>query len=839
MARTPTQLHQATSSTATFPKLTTLKKDPIAKKIIQKLVRQQTDQRYRSHRASESPLSIQSAQQLSEATTQSGIDSEHIFQLLPDTTLAMQVLVSSILSPKDMLTVELDYLVKDNVLSGEMNGALLSVIEEHFTKTYPLKEKLTLILEQCLFKRGSYPIVVLPENQIDALINEHSTISSEALTDLIDSTGECVESIGLLGGASTQTPTWSFEAYATPPKRLTRSEMQLAYPNTQWQRVLPGKIIISDNPNILRLPRVMSTLTQAHVNNCYTQASVGFEARVSYRAKNQPKTDDESLKSALYPHRHYEKHPFIPLEAPESGQAPGHPLVLDLPSEAVIPVYTPSDPTQHVGYFILVDEQGYPVSKIKNQNYYQALSAALNQHESASQLLQAEYRASVGQGKHTPDQYTKEMVRVFSEVVEKELITRLKNGVYKQGVDINPPTEIYHIMLSRALAHMNTRLLYLPKALMSYIAFNHTEHGVGKTLLEDSKILASIRSMLLFSNTMAAIKNSTGKTSVKIELDPDDPDPSLTVDKLVHEYAKHRQGTYPLGASNPVDLIDFLQNAGIDIQVSGNTAYPETRMDVDQYTHNKAPIDRELDDEMKSRYFMALGLSPETIDLSKEVQFATSIVSSNLLLAKRVMLYQDQLITQLQQHIQRVVRYDERIWSELVEAYEQQRSTLDKDGKALSLEQGIDAFLTSLQLTLPKPDTAKLENQLNAFQLYTDALENAVDAYFGEDSFMLREFDDVEETIRSVRAAVIAHYQRQWLHNNNVLPELQALVMEDKNGKTCFDLAEIHGTHLEHIGESIAELIEKMRKDRKKRDKTLGEHENDESLSILRNNTTR
>jgi len=824
-----TQLGQLGS--AKFPKLNALKKDPVAKSLIDKLVPEPGTRPGQKKRKSQPPAEGL-VRRVSDRTTQNINDTSNIFQLLPDTELAMQILVSSILSPKDMINVELGYKVSNSVMEGEVSGALIEVIREYFEGPYKIKSVLPTILEECLFTKGSYPLLVLPESSLDTVVNSDARVSLESLRGELDSNKRPLRSIGILGASKRRSDPWSMETFTGNTFRVPESECVVTYENEKLQKSIKGEIIVSDNLNALKFPKVIEKMRRDRISDTFGAANLGMEARRS-KAKEKERVTDDEFSEKLYPKRDYEKRQYVDIKtAKDTGKENrGHPIVMKLPPEAVIPVHVPSNPEDHIGYFILLDQFGNPLSRAKEADYYRDLSTNLRNGDITSQLMEAGQRAASGNGQSSKDVTETEKVRLYAEIVERDLIARLKNGVYGEGVEISRPLDVYRVMFSRALASMGTQILYVPAELVTYIAFDHNQYGVGKSLLEDNKILASIRSMLLFSNTMAAIKNSTGKTALKIELDPDDPDPSSTVEYMIHEYSRNRQAAYPLGASNPLDIIDFLQNAGIDVQVSGNAAYPETRLDVQDYNSSKVEIDRDLEEDIKARYFMSMGLSPETIDMSRDIEFATSVVTSNLLLAKRVILYQDKLLIQLQDHIAKFVRNSSILWDALMEKLDANKSGLGKENKKLDPEEVVNMFLDSLELTLPRPDSAKLENQLEAFRLYTDALEVAVDAYFGEDSFMLRDFDDVEDTIRAIRSAVIAHYQREWLRNNNVLPELQDLVLQDAEGNPELELSEIHGNHLEMVGKSIATLIEKMRKDRKKREKQLEEKEEEESPS--------
>ncbi|MBE0438298.1 MAG: hypothetical protein IBX57_00830 [Gammaproteobacteria bacterium] len=808
-------------SSSKFPKLNAIRKNPQANAILRKLSVDQNNRRMVRGRK-DAPPSESLIRQVSDQTTQNISDIDNIFQLLPDTELAMQILISSILSPKDMVNVELGFKVDNRVIDGELSGPMLEVIRSYFVETYKIKEHLPSILEEALFKKGSYPLLILPENSIDEIINGDQPVSLEDMAGILTASNEIKPSVGILGSpAQKPNVSWSLESFGTKAS-MEDKDAFISFQNEELTTILGDKVKVLDNFNVFKMPKVKNKFARSKVLNAL---GVSLEAK---RTKKDNITEEE-VYNHFYKNKVYQSKPYVSVKKKGDVEKAtvGHPLVIKLPPETTIPVHAPSNPEEHIGYFVLLDQFGNPLNRVAETDYYRDLNVNIKRNNASSALLQAGRQASVGGlTDGMTDLNTAESVRVYADIVEKDLLTRLKNGVYGEGVEVAKPLEVYRVMLARALSNMNTQIVYVPAELVTYFAFKYNIYGVGKTLLDDAKILASLRSMLMFSNTMAAIKNSTGKTGVKIELDPADPDPSTTVEMLMHEFAKHRQTAYPLGASNPLDIIDFLQNAGIDIQVSGNSAYPETTLSAEDYSSSKVNIDTELEENIKRKYFMTLGLSPETVDQSSDVEFATSIVSSNLLLAKRVIIYQDILLPLLKDFIVKYITNSEILWDSLTKIVEEGKRSLSKEDKKLEFGEIVVKFLNSFEVTLPRPDSAKLENQITSFNMYVDALEMAVDAYLGEDGFAIREFDDMEEHIRAVRSAVVSHYKREWLRNNNVLPELMELVLEDENGDPEFDLGEIHGNHLESIGKSIIKLLKKLKRDQKKREKQLEKIEN-------------
>jgi hypothetical protein len=796
-----------------YGKLDVSKTSPLVQSILSKMVRpkDQNPHSLTQRRQGIEPPDGGWLEGVSQHTANQINDSLNLYQLLPDTELAQQILVSSILSPKDMVNTELTYTVDERELEGEVSGALLQVVEEYFDKVYKIEPLLGEILTETLFTKGSYPLVVLPESSIDDLINRDTQISTEELNSIVDKNGY-MRSMGFLGSPRKESETRkgriSLEHYN---RSIDVGECPV---NLSIKKFNTG-LTVTDNIDILKIPAVHSKLRHNKVQTIFGNNNISLESV----------PDAEQF----YKNRHYKLLPVVGVKTDDQTEKEnvGHPLVMKMAPEAVIPVHTPGNPQDHVGYFILLDPNGYPLARTQETNYYSEFTSNLNQsRELVSHLVKASHRGMNGP-QQDPVVNPEKVTQIYAELVEENLVQRLRNGVYGNTVEVARPLEVYRIMLARALANMNTQVLFVPCELMTYIAFDFNRYGVGKSLLEDNKILASIRAMLMFANTMAAVKNSVPHVGLNIQLDPQDPDPSSTVEFLVHEYAKNRQATYPLGASSPMDIVNFLQNAGIDLKVSGNPAYPETRVDVEDRQRSITEPNTELEENLKKNYLMSLGLSPETVDMSYNVEFATSIVTSNLLLTKRVMALQDKFCPLLTDFIRKYICYSQPLTKKLKEIIKANIS--DKD---VNVDKLFNTFIRAFEVKLPRPDASKLENQMVAFNQYRDALEQVLEAYFNRDILDGTALGDQEEVVDSTIATIKAYYLRRWLRENNVMPELMDLVLFDEKQHPLIDLMEEHGTHVEAIGATLEGYMKNVARSREERHKRVEEAEKEEGIDM-------
>ena len=836
-----------------FEKLGLLKKKPLATAVVSKLVRNNEHLGNSNNVNPSRGVDIPTTgylNKVSDITAGNVTDAENLYQMLPDTELAEQILVSSILSPKDMVTTELNYVCNESSLKGEITGVLLSVIEDFFTKVYKIDPQLPAILSDVLFKKGSYPVMIIPESSVDEIINgERGAVGMESRGD---AKGLFTHSIGVLGDS-----TYEDGKYLPKNKLKVSLEDMNQYYSQSFRMLRPRlakkgfdtKIIVSDNPDLLKAPFAQELARRRHLAETFKRQGFGMESN------NEVTRDD--IEMSFYRPRMQAARPVVGIKTASQVKRAtvGHPLVMRLPSESIIPVHVPGSPNEHIGYFVILDPMGNPVVKANRSEYYNDLNMNMSiNKDMASQLISQGQRTVEGYQQRS-DIDTEEATRIYAQLVEEDLIARLRNGIYADNIEISRPLEVYRIMLARTFANMTTQLLFVPAELVTYFAFDYNRYGVGKSLLEDNKILASLRVMMMLSNTMSAIKNSTPHTGLNITLDPNDPDPSGTVEKLVHNYTQTRQASYPLGASSPVDIVNFLQNAGVDLNVQGSPAYPETRMEVEDRQRAVVAPNTDLEDNLKKQFLMSLGLSPETVDNGYNVEFATSIVTSNLLLTKRVMLYQDLFTELLGEFIRKYVLNSGNLMDKLrktVEANKNMLQEVDPTKQKAQLAEGgqkptevestetvdvdVDAivaeFINSLTVSLPRPDSITLERQMEAYDKYIEGLDKCLEAYFDSSFLDGTSLGDQAESVDVVKAAILAHFKRKWLRDNNVMPELADLVTFTEEDHPMIDLLTTHTEHVDAIAASIQGYMIKVAESQKARNELTDAVETDKDIEV-------
>lgn len=798
-------------------------------------------------------------------------------ETLPDLELAAQVLVSSILSPQDMISNRVDFEIKNDDLPSEVYTPTKELLDEHFTSYHKIPEILPEAIREGLIEKGSYPIIVIPETALDSIINHGGALTLESISGSLDVEAGTGRAIGILGpsnkiiragvisektsrnGNGSVGLALTFEQFEDTPKQLSEDATAVWDKNTK----------ITDNWDVLKFPLVNALVAEQRITRTMAAHSArGFgkrSARVSmegYGVRIDQNRSSTSIVNNTEGASKVDKamartRPGLPSQAAAfadpgsySRRPVGHPLVMKLPPESIIPVYVPGSPERHVGYFLLLDELGNPVHRARGSNQYRQLENRLKTgtFDIKNSITDSAYKQLFG-NQPTADKITlQQLQNSYDTIVVADLKARLNNGAYRGNADLHLTEEVRRIMMARQFANCSTQIVYVPATLLTYFAYDFDEDGVGRSLMDKTKIITTIRSVLMFASTMASVRKAVGNTEVGIELDPEDQDPEATVEEMMHMWSRTRNSAFPLAAGSANDIVSYLSNASVNVVVSGNKLYPETKMSQSDRQVANIEIDTEWGDKMREYNWQGWGLSPELIDGVSSANFAESIVSGNLLMAKRITMLQRRTIEQMNDHIRKYIYCDGTLYEKLCESV---RKTLEdfkddeikrlyeyfeaaeidvRDADAVKPERDVDAraayqsdgmivsrtggtttleghedkpkekeqdeqlvvalveeIIDAYSVRLPEPDVAKFDDQAKAFNAYSSALEAAFRAYVSQEMVQSLDGDDLRAFEAYVNST-LAYYKRDWCRRNNFMTELEDILdSEGEAGKAVND----------------------------------------------------
>lgn len=747
-------------------------------------------------------------------------DIENIFEVLPETERCEMILTSCILSPDDMKTVDLRYLVERTGLPASVQSGMLAVMEEFGTKTYKIKDKLPKILSRALFKSGSYPIMCIPESSLDLLINHDNRISLESAQTLRDETAPK----GILGdnnrvmetrGAQTRSG-FSMESMIAGSSQVMMTD----------NRVL-GSLTVGDNPNVIKLPQIQETVTRQRVLDAYhSSGTYGLE---SYDNDGRRLND---IARRLYVRRRSRTEDIVRIRTQEQTgrNSVGHPMIVDLSSDAVIPVANPSNMAEHFGYFVLLDGFGNPLNNTNDSMYSRQLEQRMQRNKTEASGVLEDIKKSMYGNCDCDADYRGAMYDDFVEYIERDLLERFDNGaMHGRSVQISRPNAVYQMMWARILANKQTQAVYVPRELMSYFAFDFNKLGIGKSLTDGTKILASIRALLLFATTRSAVRSAVGHKVLNLHLDPEISDPSKWVQQMVHEYIRVNNGNYPLGTSDPNDIMSYMEQAGISVNVENHPGYPEVKANVESVQSATAQIDPEIDRELRNRHISRYGLPPEVVDASTGVDFAATIRTSNVFLDKQITQYKEKLCDQVSEHFRMLAVNSGTIMSDLFNVIDELADQIPEDLKVGDWRADmVIEFLENFYVDLPDSNNTKLETQLQKISVYSQILD-AVMVQFATPEILMsldpaQSRDDCESAVNIMKQ----HFMREYIISEGILPEVtDVMTWPGDEEEPAFDFMRAQTSYIEALGNTLRNLFNKTKELREKQNPEAADGGND------------
>lgn len=807
-------------------------------------------------------------------------ETETVMQMHPDLLLGAQILTSSVLAPKDMVTVELTHQASKCPFPSNVTSQLVQKVVEYLD-SYKIKDELPKILYSILITAGSYPIAVIPENSLDELIN--GTTATRLGTESYGALASSITSHRGILGPSTKTPTEVTTLAAAFESTLG---LRTATVSPQQEMIningLTGSVSIHDNPLLLAMPRIVEAQRANHVNSILKKRP-GFEGyhdqfegdvRVNSLTPNQIMSSKTGRTTPIRP---------VLTKELLTRRSIGGPLVMVLPPESVRPVFVPGVPDNHIGYLVLMDGEGNPLSLVDRTDIYAEMGRRLQSNSSfVSQLNQRTQDAFSGVDFANPGAVD-HAARVYASMVEEDIASRLKNGIYGSTFSLaDDNNDFYRTMLARSLKGDRTTILYIPANMLSYFAIKYNRDGTGCSLMQDTRMVNSLRSIVTLANINTSVRNSISRTKVSTTLSPKDNDPFKTIEMIKHQILRARSTGIPTGTSNPNDITTWLQRSAYEFEFSGSDKIPEMKIDFSEGASSHAKPDPDLEEMLRRKSLMGMHLTPEIVDDSGQVDFASSITARNLLLSKRVVQIQDQFLPGLNEYLRMLVgssetvcfRLREIVTTNLAAILKAVPSLVDLAKREFDLDLGnaeapvgndpkptdikvnavpdnaapeaakektkpfeftdghkqiaftnfldiiVEMFLEHFEVSLPRPNSATIKTQKEYMDDFIAALDLLLDEMINED-FLTSDTsgEELSGKVGIVKAIVRSHFIRAEAVKIGMLPDLFELSATDDDGRPKVNLVDEYVQHINNITRTMNYFMDGIRPVRDAADK--------------------
>ena len=593
-------------------------------------------------------------------------DAQDIYRILPDLGYAASLGTASILSTDDLLTVALIYTANTQKLSLEMRSRLASKLENAMTNHVKLNDRLFDIVYNMRYVYGSWPIAILPEASINDLINgDIAKIGTEHYTGTLNFT-----TYGLLGDPE-GTRAAGVESYFTRHNVVKSNQgftadFDVKLDLGQTSLDVPVKISLTDNFQLLRLPKIK----RRRDSNFVQSAILGNEAfQIArdpgyYERIEEEKPDIDLFASKTFRYQH-----MVAIKAANmtSRASVDRPTLIELPPAACAPVHSPGTFNEIIGVLVAIDELGHPISE--NNHYTTVISNYVRKNVTSDNIDAVAKGMGVAKNR-VYDWTERRLAEMTRDLVTTKFINSMKNGNYgHDNIKLACTDAFIKTMLAASLGEKRTQLLFIPVEQIAYFATDFDENGFGRSIIESTKILASMRVGSKFAALHASINNARSITTATIELDPDDRDPEARIEKARNDLATSLNQPIPLNGSAD-DWNKHMANKGFVLNVRGNEHYPSTNVEITTETSRYEYPDSEQEEKNARDMYTAFGVNPAAILDASPIETATQVTVKDLQAAKVCMTEQGRLAPLLTHFVKSYAYSDPLLLDELAKEAE-------------------------------------------------------------------------------------------------------------------------------------------------------------------------
>ena len=676
------------------------------------------------------------------------LENERLLQMCPEIPHSANIMIASILSPNDMRVGELRIECEMPEFTPDKNAAISNYLTKFFEEKFNFSSTLAQWIYDALYVKGAKPLVLIPipvlleeinnpnyykksvgKESFSIPLNDSTVknsfyqkmeeISTENLVDLLEK--ESKRSLFGFSNIGSESSTTSQSFYISVENAVDNYMGNINKGLEGNQKILFNKTNTS-TPFRSIIDEMISTEALTILDN---PAVLGIP-----KLKNEAK---KSKNKATI--REYLPQPFYGL--PDSNISDistlgDNPLFLEIPFESIVPIYTPGTPSDHIGYFVMLDEFGHPIMDPSTQN---DMFGDGNEGEYTANGNNRAMRLSAlfnSYGFDRNNEFNNVPVRkcmedIYQTVIEYHLNAMcMKAGTASVGLGSNP--SLYRAMFTRFLKVKKTKILYLPVEYVTYLAFKYSKYGIGVSKLDELKFILSLDVSLTTSRTIAALNNSIDKKLITLTPGPNHVgNIEQLKDLIAQQYVSKNIWNF---SSNPNYTSMRIAEQGISVQCRGVPGLPD--FSIEKENDNRAPAqfpDPELADKIQKEKILGLGVPAAAMNETGDNEYARGVVTTNILFARDVSIKQKSFTRHMNSFIRTYCLFSKEINDKIESLIGESKK---KEGSEMSISEDknrnkILKIFEHITIKLPDPNVAPDTAQINNITQLAAGINTVID----------------------------------------------------------------------------------------------------------------
>ena len=716
----------------------------------------------------------------------------------PEIKVASRIIVSTIMSPVDLQTNHVNITMSYAGIPDETRQMIVKSLNDHFNNEFHLAPRLAEWLLTAGFEEGAKAIIVLPKHELDVQNAIADAIKgNEAVKAAAEATARVQK--------QDESIVPSTEAVAGVPNELLlrrKNDLELAmncvgveaeialenlgadkYFNDE--KFKPAVESAKDGRELYKIATSADLAAKLKEGSFKLLQRSGDETVVVTRDMSHVTKWSKNLSNKL-------KELLKDAQAQMAGFKVGEngaevtaqvrtlsiseniklgdgdiPIILEIPSDAVIPVCAPKDNKNHIGYFVLIDENGQPITGQANAftsgttdvSNRLALAAATSVYGNATLKTFADLTSS-------PEFMLRQMTDIFTVAVNKLLESKLgRDGL--TGLNINTHSAVGKALFYNLLANNKVRIVFVPEPMMVYYRFDHRDDGTGKAILEDVAPMIALRTTLMVARLMAAIDNSTLHRTIEVDVDESDNNPQHTFELLRREALSKYA---PAFSTEVQTAAESLINRNITIKpksMEGTT--DNLSVSIDKSYGNSSSPDQDIMDKLNNWIAMGLdGLPASVLNQLGENEFARSVATTNMFFANHIAGRQLSLRPHNKKFVVNYVSSCDKLVKMITDAVttdkknkpDRVEENTSNDTKDDTISRKVKDVIESIDIDLPQPAMTIKKSHIEEINSLIDAVQKVLDIIYSDDVIAN---DELKSNMSSIRAIIMSSTLREFL----------------------------------------------------------------------------
>lgn len=712
-------------------------------------------------------------------------DAQGILRQLPDIQLAANIVVSAIVKgglQTTAVTIESDL----EKTFGGLEVPLIENITAEVDEVFNFKKNLAKWVHDALMVEGAKVMAILPETSIDRTINSDIAVGNNAYD--IGLARSHSRKFNLVGEGDPKLNDNPFGAGLNDAGIIGRSRDE-GY-NTLYQRFV-------DNPDVLKITELNKRVVADRFTEAYLEHATCFGGHLApgnnsdddafATAIRDQVSNKVTLKKSYSNEKGYRHRPIEMIRDPSTLERPniGRPVLYRLPMESAVPIVDPSDVTVHVAYLVALDENQRPVNRTSGSTNIVDEYNSLAQSNDLNSLFIRQIDQSMNMnsqnaitGADNVNQYLdfNQAFELYTAITWNDWKTRIENGVLGTSYNVAKVEDLMRLLFEMTLRKKRVQMLLIPASLMVYMAYNFDDAGVGQSLIEISKSIASLRMILMYSQVNMEFQASIPRRRLNIKIDPREPDQKAAVRMVYNNLLLNYQNQMPTNIIDPVSINQSIWRQAVEVNVESDPRYPQTKVDVEPIQFDKREPDNVLTTNLQKLHDMTFTLTPEQIDSSLGDERVTSRLLNNELFRERISTWKDITEHHLTDAVRKYCLHSATVMKLVQDTIESNKETIGKSiqGESRSVDVGRLAhnFVMGLTASLPSLDEEGTDDTEAKYEAYDKFLESVLNSQFSDEVYRSGNENVRIEDIQVLRNLIKADLVRQWLVRRGVVPEI-------------------------------------------------------------------